>query len=181
MEFYDRTQAQNKIGIGKTQYYEYLKALKIKPEQRDGMHCITQAELEAMLEHRNTLHPAESMPEIVIETSEHTAESTAEPIPEQTAIATIDLGEITPQSLESLDLNKAEDLRALVRIAQARKAKQIMQPELVLAHLIEQLSEEDLEEDLQQEIKQTREAINSPLANPAAIASQILSKYRSGN
>ncbi len=255
---YDRNQAQRKLGIGKSQYYAYLKATGIKPERRDGRTTITQAELDILLAYKESLNaPSESTSETANDLPESQSESIApmppekedspsvnplESQPEKSQVipppppnsdvipnhhhddipvtsgdsitdssveeiqATPDIpvaqgGELSTDSgdefpvlyeeeiisefpttsMDNLDLSDESDLDALIRIAQAKKAKQILQPELVMAHLVEQMTEDDLPEDLRRKIEQTRRAIRDPLANPAAIASQILTKYRSGS
>ncbi len=244
---YDRNQAQRKLGIGKSQYYAYLKATGIKPERRDGRTTITQAELETLLAYKESLNaPSESTPETTKDLSESQPESIAPMPPEKEDSPPVNSLESQPEksdvipppppnsgaipdhqhddipvtsdeaitdspvaqggelstdsgdefpvlyeegiisefpttSMDNLDLSDESDLDALIRIAQAKKAKQILQPELVMAHLVEQMTEDDLPEDLRRKIEQTRRAIRDPLANPAAIASQILTKYRSGS
>ncbi|WP_024547012.1 hypothetical protein [Picosynechococcus sp. NKBG15041c] len=242
---YDRNQAQRKLGIGKSQYYEYLKATGIKPERRDGRTTITQEELDTLLAYKEALNsPAESSSESFISTPESQPESTppltpenidsdrADPSiysPKNSPEIEADLpqipADITPQdeqipvdatgdflapqgselatdsggefpvlygeeevlaelpnaSMNDFDLSDEDDLNALVRMAQVKKANQLLQPELVMAHLVEQMTEDDLPEDLRRKIEHTRRAIRDPLAHPAAIASQILTKYRSGS
>lgn len=248
---YDRQEVQRKLGIGKSRYYQYLKATGVQPIKRDGRITITQAELEILLAYKESLNsPLESSSETSkkpLESKANTSdpmplesqhstpinpsksqleslgnnegdrlESPTEPLaksdesslesvdelanspvdaPDNSPISPVDdpldsplspvLYEVddllAEPSVEDLDLSDETDFDALIRIAQAKKAKQILQPELVMAHLVEQMTEDDLPEDLRRKIEQTRRAIRDPLANPAAIASQILTKYRSGS
>lgn len=248
---YDRQEVQRKLGIGKSRYYQYLKATGVQPIKRDGRITITQAELDILLAYKESLNsplesssettkkpleskvdtsdsmpveshnstainPAESQLESLGNDEGNHLESPTESLAESDESPIESIDELTNSpvndsnsspmspvedtsdsplspvlyevddllsepSVEDLDLSDETDFDALIRIAQAKKAKQILQPELVMAHLVEQMTEDDLPEDLRRKIEQPRRAIRDPLANPAAIASQILTKYRSGS
>lgn len=199
MGIYTRKEVQDILGIGKTQFYEYRKTLGIQSVTENGKSGITEADLQRMLDRKQEIHPDDDLPQTII-TTEQPAEPTPEPIAEQPAepiaepVAPMSAGNLATVSehpekntdlsvlnLNNLNLNDPSDIATLVNIAKRRKVQQILQPELVMAHLMEQLTEEDLDEELRQEIEQTRRKINAPLENPAAIASLILSQYRGGN
>jgi hypothetical protein len=81
-------------------------------------------------------------------------------------------------NLNDLDLSNPKDLALLIEIAKARKVRQILQPELILAHIIGQLSEEDLDAHHLEEIAETRKLLRYDLENPQAIARRILDSYQ---
>lgn len=189
MKLYTRTEVQEAVGIGKTQYYEYLKALKITASKAGNVTGITEEQLALVRSRKADLHSNEPSTESIIDIQTDAPEVTPEIVPEpppeeisdDVSLAVKNIAELSSREINNLDLSDPSDFDKLLNIARRKKAQQILQPELVLSHLVEQMTEEDLGEELKSEIAETRKAINSPFENPAAIASQILSKFRSGN
>lgn len=187
MKLYTRAQVMRLADIGKTQYYRYLEALNIKTKKVAGVTGITEEQLRQILARKQRLHPEVIMHETIIDSQEGTPESPPKPFAGHCGQH---LSGIPPHSSESLqnllsinvndlDLSNPEDLALLIEIAKARKVRQILQPELILAHIIGQLSEEDLDPHHLEEIAETRKLLRYDLENPQAIARRILDEYKS--
>lgn len=147
-------EAQERLGIGKSQYYEALKALNIKAQRVDGKAVLSPEQFEAIAAYRAQVSG--------------------------TAIATVseesDLD--IPASPETVTPD-SDDFRHLIRRAQELKAQQLLQPHLVLMELAQQMTEDDLPPDLRSQVEEARNP--RPLVSPAAIAHRLLAQFRSGN
>ena len=70
-----------------------------------------------------------------------------------------------------------EGLEELIREAAELKVQQAAMPELIKLHLAAGMTEDDLPDDLKAKLQAVRDAAN-PKQNAAAIASNLLAKYR---
>jgi hypothetical protein len=146
---------QEMLGIGKSQYYARIKKLGIKAHRdSDGKAYLDDEQMEKLMNSNNSGELA------IAEVSELSLEIPLE---------------LQQDSSELED----EELSFLMREAQELRAQQAAMPDLVKLYLAAGIKEDELPEDLKQKVKAVRDAAN-PKQNAAAIASQLLERYRSG-
>ena len=145
--------AQEMLGIGKSQYYARIKKLGIKAHRdSDGKAYLDDEQMEKLTNYNNSGELA------IAEVSELSLE-----IP----------SELQQDSSELED----EELSFLMREAQELRAQQEAMPDLVKLYMAAGISEDELPEDLKKKVKAVREAAN-PKQNAAAIAQQLLQRHR---
>jgi len=153
------------LSIGTSTYYNRLKYLEIEPSRDDEGPYLTQEQnklMEDLNEHIKKTGKTRGFRgggELAISESSGLALE----IPEQPEIPGIEEDE--------------DGLGELIREAAELKVQQAAMPELIKLHLAAGMTEDDLPADLKAKLQAVREAAN-PKQNAAAIASNLLAKYR---
>jgi hypothetical protein len=154
------------LSIEKSTYYNRLKYLEIEPSRDDDGTYLTQEQMKLMQELNEHIKKTGKMRgfrgggELAL--SENSG--LALEIPEQPDI---------PGTQE----DDRAGLEELIREAAELKVQQAAMPELIKLHLAAGMTEDDLPADLKAKLQAVREAAN-PKQNAAAIASNLLAKYR---
>ena len=151
------------LGIKKDAYYSYLKHLDIKAQKDEkGKAYLTaqQADrIRALRLHVVATGKIDGYEEAALATAEESG-----------------LG-VGPQWQYEAP-PETNDFAHLIRQAQELAANNMAIGDLVVAQLAQQMTYDDLAPDLQGKVTEVREATR-PKANPAAIASRILTQFRS--
>jgi hypothetical protein len=154
------------LSIEKSTYYNRLKYLEIEPSRDDDGTYLTQEQMKLMQELNEHIKKTGKMRgfrgggELAL--SENSG--LALEIPEQPDI---------PGTQE----DDRAGLEELIREAAELKVQQAAMPELIKLHLAAGMTEDDLPADLKAKLQAVREAAN-PKQNAAAIASNLLTRYR---
>jgi len=154
------------LSIEKSTYYNRLKYLEIEPSRDDDGPYLNAEQMKLMEDLNEHIRKTGKMRgfrgggELAISESSGLALE----IPEQPEI---------PGTKED-DRNGLEEL---IREAAELKVQQAAMPELIKLHLAAGMTEDDLPDDLKAKLQAVREAAN-PKQNAAAIASNLLTKYR---
>jgi hypothetical protein len=156
------------LSIEKSAYYNRLKYLEIEPGRDDEGSYLNAEQMKRMEELNEHIRKTGKMRgfrgsgELALSESSGLAWE----IPEQPEI---------PGTQE----DDRDGLEELIREAAELKVQQMAMPELVKLHLAAGMTEDDLPDDLKAKLEAVREAANpNPKQNAAAIASNLLTRYR---
>jgi hypothetical protein len=160
------------LGIKKSPYYERLRFLGIKANKDEEGTYLNAEQMKLMQDLDNHIRETGKMEGFSGGGQLALSESS-----DLTSMLEIPMQPEIPGSEEDED-----KLEELIREAAELKVQQMAMPELVKLHLAAGMTEDDLPADLKAKLQAVREAANpaSPKQNPAAIANQLLDRYRSG-
>jgi len=161
-------QIYEELNIERSTYYNRLKYLEIEPAQDDEGPYLNAEQMKMMSDLNEHIKKTgrrrgfRGGGELAISESSGLALE----IPEQPDIPGIE--------------EDQDRLQELIREAAELKVQQAAMPELIKLHLAAGMTEDDLPDDLKAKLEAVREAANpaSPKQNAAAIASNLLAKYR---
>jgi hypothetical protein len=158
------------LGIKKTPYYERLRFLGIKANKDEKGTYLNAEQMKLMQDLDNHIRETGKMEGFSGGGQLALSESS-----DLTSMLEIPLQPEIPGSEEDED-----KLEELIREAAELKVQQMAMPELVKLHLAAGMTEDDLPDDLKAKLEAVREAANpaNPKQNAAAIASNLLTKYR---
>lgn len=159
------------LGIKKSPYYERLRFLGIKANKDDEGTYLTEDQMKLMWDLHEHIKQTGKMEGFSgggqLALVENSAAASALEIPlEPETFADGDDGELEQIIWEAAELKK----------------QQLAKAALIRLHLAHQMTEDDLPDEMKEELAAVREAANpaSPKHNAAAIANQLLERYRSG-
>jgi hypothetical protein len=162
-------EACEKLGIKKSPYYQRLRFLNIKANKDDEGTYLTEDQMKLMWDLHEHIKQTGKMEGFSgggqLALVESSGATSALEIPlEPETFADGDGGELDQIIWEAAELKKQQ----LARAAMLR------------LHLAHQMTEDDLPDEMKDELAAVREAANpaSPKQNPAAVASNLLAKYR---
>jgi hypothetical protein len=160
------------LGIKKSPYYDRLRFLGIKANKDEEGTYLNAEQMKLMQDLDNHIRETGKMEGFSGGGQLALSESS-----DLTSMLEIPMQPEIPGSEEDED-----KLEELIREAAELKVQQMAMPELVKLHLAAGMTEDDLPADLKAKLQAVREAANpaSPKQNPAAIANQLLDRYRSG-
>jgi len=171
-------EVRDRLNLGKTQYYETLKACGIKGEKTSEGVRISPEQFQQLQAYR-AKQTGQTPPRIPEDSGSGSGEKSGGEIvtvPENSEAISGDDGPEIPQ----VDLGNSNSVAEFLRQVKEMKTREMTQPFDVTNELLRQMTLEDLDEDQQARVKAAEEAAKSPLASPAAIASQLLTQDRSG-
>jgi len=154
------------LGIKKTPYYERLKFLGIKANKDDEGTYLNAEQMKLMedldkhIQQTGKMEGFQGGGQLALSESSGLALE----IPEQ-------------PDIPGTEEDDRDGLEELIREAAELKVQQAAMPELVKLHLAAGMTEDDLPADLKAKLQAVREAAN-PKQNAAAIASNLLTRYR---
>jgi hypothetical protein len=159
------------LGIKKTPYYERLRFLGIKAERDEEGTYLNAEQMKLMQDLDKHIRQTGKMEGFQgggqLALSESSGLASTLEVPE------VELPEVEANFAQMDD----ESLGQLIEEAGDLKTQQIAMPHLVKLHLANSMTEEDLSDEQRAKLKAVREAAN-PKQNAAAIASNLLTKYR---
>ncbi len=158
------------LGIKKSPYYERLRFLGIKANKDEEGTYLNAEQMKLMQDLDNHIRETGKMEGFSGGGQLALSESS-----DLTSMLEIPMQPEIPGSEE--DEDKVEEL---IREAAELKVQQMAMPELIKLHLAAGMTEDDLPADLKAKLQAVREAANpaNPKHNAAAIASNLLTKYR---
>jgi hypothetical protein len=156
------------LGIKKSPYYERLRFLGIKANKDDEGTYLNAEQMRMMWDLNEHILRTGKMEGFQGGGQLALSESSglALEIPEKPEIP-------------GIEEDDRDGLEELIREAAELKVQQMAMPELVKLHLAAGMTEDDLPDDLKAKLEAVREAANpNPKQNAAAIASNLLTRYR---
>jgi len=158
------------LSIGTSTYYNRLKYLEIEPSRDDEGTYLTQEQKKLM----------EDLNEYIRKTGKTRGfrDGGELAISESSDLASMLEIPVQPEIPGSEE--DEDKLEELIREAAELKVQQMAMPELIKLHLAAGMTEDDLPADLKAKLQAVREAANpaGPKQNPAAVARNLLAKYR---
>jgi hypothetical protein len=159
------------LSIERSTYYNRLKYLEIEPSRDDEGPYLNAEQMKRMEELNQHIQKTGRMRGF--------RDGGELAISENSALASGSALEIPEVETASFDQMDDEMLSRLIGEAGELKVRQVAMPDLVRLHLANNMTEEDLSDAQREKIKAIRDAAN-PKQNAAAIANQLLERYRSG-